>query len=574
MRFLHVFAMMIVTTAVIACGRDDRAPLEPATSSAKMATSDGVMTLDPTAIPDRAADYGGQWVTMSNRDLWDYIVGYDSLVNVGLKAPGVARGIWRNQWLITPAGVLEGRRAVLAIPGAEFVKDLTGLPAIQLRVLDPSALSLLRALPFVDYVEPNALGGGFAESLSCGYHPLQPQNPVESFAGDTMPPHLLRLDTQISKAWNRARGEGVVLGLTDTGISGTQGQLLGSFDVGYSSGRWHYYTGVLGRDWRDSCSHGTRMAGVMTAPMNSENVAGVAWRSHLVSANQADGVFFINGDYASEAIRIAAQQVAPGQPASSRRIVTMAWQSEDSNVIADVIRYWYSEGRLFIAASGSVDYRGIAFPAQMSVEVIAVSAVNGGDYSEINGWNGINYGDFVDLTFPVDQLTNGEFTNAFVSLGGSSGATAAVSGIAALVWSQYPNESNIQIAQRLEESGHIYPDHNRVLGHGVPNAMQAVGGLWYVQVTKYLVSGGGFNQPTIYDLVATPDGGEGPYTYLWNTGATSNTIRVFIQPGDSPADYSVTVSEPDPYGTSSRTGYITIDPPPGGCDDPFQIDCQ
>jgi subtilisin family serine protease len=509
------------------------------------------------------------WREMSDAELWSYTLEHDTLVNVGLKAPGARRGIWRDQRLVNLPGQAEGRRAIEAIRGLEVVNEIAGLPAVQVHAASEDALGQLRALPFADYVEPNALGGGYSESSGCAYNNLTPQNPAYTFAGDVMPPYYTRSDVQVHNAWNRASGEGVVLGLTVTGISDGQAHLLSRFDEDYSAGRWYSYRGVGELDWREtSCSHGTRMAGVMAAPMNGANMAGVAWGANLVSAHQADAVTDVNGAYAANAIEIAAADVRSGESPSNHRIVTMAWHSFPSSTIADKIRDWYAQGRLFIGASGTVDLAGISFPAEMP-EVVAVSAVDPNDYS---GCSNLNYGSEVELTFPVDQLSHGEFTPDYASLGGTSGATAAVSGIAALVWSAYPNDSHLDIRQRLREAGHIYPNHNRIVGYGVPNAMEAVGGMWDAYINEFITSGGGFNQIKFFDLEAFYRGGDGPYTYLWDTGETSKVIQGAIGPGEPSQNYGVTIT--DHADGTTQYAAITVDPPPGGCDDPSDIYCS
>jgi subtilisin family serine protease len=516
---------------------------------------------------------------MSDTEMWEYIVRYDTLVNVGLKAPGTNRGIWRDRVLVSGAERATGRQAVSAIPGLQIVQEITGLPAVQVRVGNQMALAQLRALPFSDYVEPNALQGGYAsENPGCSYNIVSPQSPTYTFAGDVMPPHYRRRDVQIDRAWQRATGEGVVLGLTDTGIASQQLHLLsqaqnalGRFAESHSSGRWNVYRGVgVLNWWETTCSHGTRMAATMAAPMNGAGMVGVAWNANLVSVHQADRVFFVSGAYAAEAIRIAAMEREQEHP--NRRIITMAWQSNDSGVISDMIRQWYWQGRLFIAAAGTVDYPGIAFPADM-IEVIAVSAVNPVTYGEIFG---LNYGDQVELSFPVDQLSLGPQTQQFASLGGSSGASAVVSGIAALVWSKYPNESNLDIRQRLRQAAHNFPYHNRVVGFGVPNAMKAVGGMYDTSVngcvgqtdcTQDLWISGCTNE----QLTAHPMGGDGPFTYTWTDGSTSSstTKTMCANPG-SVQYYSIgnTVTDTsDGTSVSKQLTFRVIDmwnPPCGG----------
>jgi serine protease len=558
MRIERLLAAVLLSLLPLACTDDPEVPLQPTSPSSSTAA-----LADAGQIPPRTEDYGAQWLAMSDAEMWAYITQYDTLVNVGLKTPGAMRGIWRTEVLVSPPEQVEGRQAIEAIRGSEIVHEFTGLPAVQVRVADAEALGRLRKLPFADYVEPNVLQGGFLSSGSdsgCEYHAYSPSTGT-TFAGDKLPPHYSRIGVQIDRAWNRARGDGVVMGLTDTGISDQQEHLLSRFDESHSAGRWYVYRGVGVLDWRESsCSHGTRMAGTMAAPMNGGNMVGVAWKANLVSAHQANRVYDVDAGYAAEAIRIAASERDNYYP--NRRIVTMAWQSNGSSLISDQIRKWYGLGRLFVGAAGTIDYFGIAFPADMP-EVVAVSAVDPDTYGEITG---LNYGDQVELSFPVKQLSNGKYAPDLVSLGGSSGATAAVSGIAALVWSKYPNESNLDIRQRLRGAAHNYPNHNRVVGYGVPNATKAVGGMWYASIGcgnktdctfHYKLS-----QCETKTFSVSHQGGDGPYSYRWSTGSTSRSTSMTLCPDPEKIAYysiSVTVRDPDQFGTTSIYRYASIE---------------
>jgi len=58
---------------------------------------------------------------------------------------------------------------------------------------------------------------------------------------------------------------------------------------------------------------------------------------------------------------------------------------------------------------------------------------------------------------------------------GTSYATPLMAGLAACLWSAYPNESARQIRQRIIESAHLYPgsDTNHQMGYGIPDAWKA-----------------------------------------------------------------------------------------------------
>jgi hypothetical protein len=270
---------------------------------------------------------------------------------------------------------------------------------------------------------------------------------------------------------------------------------------------------------------------------------GAAWKANAVSVRQGNGVSTsagINSANAASAVVMAVEnRFYYPQWVNQRRIVSMAWGavSNHSNV-EDAIRYTHGLGALHIAASGTSGWYlpgvvGVVFPARME-QVIAVSAVNP-DGSQASG---IHYGSQVELSAYIDQLGTGQFTTQTRTVAGSSAATAAMAGIAALVWTQYPNESNQQIRQRLRAAGHIFPSRNDVHGYGIVNAMKAVGGMYDTSVNGCVgqtdctqdlwISG-----CTTEQITAHPMGGDGPFAYTWTNGSTnsSTTMTMCANPG-------------------------------------------
>jgi len=542
----------------------------------------GDVVLLADEIPPRSVDHGTQWTEKSDSELWIYMARNDSLATVGLKAPGARRGVWRGQVLLPVAGRMAGQRAVENVAGIEIIEQDTILPVIFVRVTGEQALARLRTLPFIDYVEPVHLRGqvglGDAGSTSvaqndevgtmgsggCGYNDWH-GSANTTFAGDLLPPKFQHHAVQIDRVWVRATGAGVTIGITDTGVSFHQHHLVQRFaePEGHSAGRWVWHDTVIfdGTQpiWHDECGHGTKMAGAAVAPMNGANVAGAAWRANLVSVRQANGVARVNSHDAILAIRVAAS--ANFQIAPQRRIVVMAWESPDgSNLIADEIRHWYAHERLFIGASGTslwgVSSSGVIFPAKMP-EVVAVSGIND-NYSASSA---IHYGPQVELSFFLGQVTTGFSTDKIVSLGGSSGATAVVSGIAALIWSRYPDASRDWVRNRLRASGHIAPYHNNTVGYGVPNAMKAVGGMYAVRT-----DGPFWVDPySTFTVTANPSGGTGPFSYIWSNGATTQSTSFTAGMSGTAVAYSLQVT--DTYdGTVVSGEYTAYVEDRSGCD--------
>ena len=128
----------------------------------------------------------------------------------------------------------------------------------------------------------------------------------------------------------------------------------------------------------------------------------------------------------------------------------------------------------------------------------------------------------MDITAVVgpDVPSMGRHPEDVLSFGGSSDASAIVSGITALIWSHHPDWSRDQVRERLYSTVDLYAYPFRTdpsLGRGIANAYSAVGGFTGVVIT------GPWKVPAYsnYTLTAQPLG-EGPFTYTWTrTGSTT-----------------------------------------------------
>lgn len=516
MRIRLTFLISFLTLLVAACTDHPSDPLLPPSSPTH---STGA---DPEAIPPRIEDLAGYWELMSDGELWEHLSAQDGHAVFGVKNPGAARGIWRNQVLVTPPNMNGAYNVLRARQDVEVLQTYDRPPFITLRIESLAALSAIRALPFRDYLQPLYMETGGDEGMmdGCGWGNTYTGGAPYSTWGDPVPPGLARMGIQ--DAWRRNAGEAAVIGVTDTGVSLDQANLRSDFATGASAiGRWHRIVTVIPGGTNDQCGHGTRLAGLSFAPKNGSSMVGAAWKANAVSVRQGNGVSTsagINSANATSAVVMAVDEMF-NQGHSMRRIVSMAWGavSNHSNV-EDAIRYNHGRGALHLAASGTTGWFlpgliGVVFPARMN-EVIAVSAVNPNGSAA----SGIHYGSQVELAAYIDQLGTGQFTSQTRTVGGSSAATAAMSGIAALVWTQYPNETNEQIRHRLREAGHIYPSHNNTVGYGIVNAYRAVGGFRAL----------GWNCPdavpasSTFTCSAIPTG-DGPFSYSWNNGSTSSS---------------------------------------------------
>jgi subtilisin family serine protease len=451
---------------------------------------------------------------------------------VGLKAPGQPRGVWKDKVLVNDSQWREAREAILARPGVTLLAADSLLPIITIELDNVAVMQAIRTLPVVDYLEPRffpvtLLSDG---SLDCKQEPWD-FNMQPSFTdignGNLIPWNYGH--SHIQEAWARGgatpiAGAGITIGLLDTGIFDEQTlfhQPL--FSSGMSVGRTIQKGGFWTYDPGDRCGHGTRMAGTIAAPLlgvrAERNIVGVAWQANLAYTRRADGVVLQQWEESttSNGILELAADFWPGMEAD---IITMAWGSPFwFESIADRIRSWYYKpGRdmLFIAAAGTPAIAGtpcgVVFPARME-EVIAVAGATPDGHLSVQSCGGPE----VDIAAVVgpDVPSTGRRPGDIWKFGGSSDASAIVSGIAALIWSHYPDWNRDQVRARLY-SGADRRLGDPTLGAGIANAYKSVGGFTGVSIT------GPATVPphSSYTLTAQPSG-DGPFTYTWTPGGNT-----------------------------------------------------
>lgn len=523
-------------------------------------------------VPTRSQDRSGGFVDMADDTLWGYVAESRGLVVVGLKAPGKNRGVWRGKLQLDRSQWARARHAVTSQQGVTFVSADTLLPTIRVTLADIEALRAVRKLPVVDYVQPvlvqSGLGTVWASDGSggCDFGTWN-EGGYPTASGETISASARAMG--IDDSWRRSSGSGVTVGLTDTGISPTQPELADPavFTGGASAGRFIQYMNTSNMSSPfSSCAHGTQMGGIIAAPRDGSTISGIAYGANLISIHQANGVATVDSDAAAQAIRIAGQNM---YWRNGGKIVVMAWQSLNwLYQVSDEIQYWYYNYPIFfIAAAGTdpvdvvVPNGNVTFPADQS-EVFAVTGV---DYPSGLVCDRCHYGSPVQLVAYVRQPTTGQNAGQVAAIGGSSGATAVVAGVAAQVWSRYPWLTRDELRDRLRYSGSFYPNRDGDRGWGVVNAHKAVGGMYSASLSGCTKTDCEFNyklarcEARTYTLSAI--GGDGPYTYSggWTNAGTYGTKTIQICPEPyTTAHYSIAGSVVDTSDGTSVYRHVSI----------------
>jgi thermitase len=259
-------------------------------------------------------------------------------------------------------------------------------------------------------------------------------------------------------AWNTTMGDhSNLVAVVDTGIYYIHPDLAANYVA-------------LGYDWAnndtdpiDDYGHGTHCAGIIAAVLNnSEGIAGLA-QVRVMAEKVIDSSGYGYADWVANGIIHATDCGA--------KIVSMSiggWG--DSELIHDAVKYAYDAGVLLVAAAGNSASNVKPYPAGYE-EVVSVAATD--EYDNTAYFS--NWGDWIELAAPgVDIYST--VPGGYSSMSGTSMACPHVAGVAALLWSQYPNRTRDWVRMWLRNTADDlgpegFDDH---YGYGRVNARNAL----------------------------------------------------------------------------------------------------
>lgn len=385
----------------------------------------------------------------------------------------------------------------------------------------------IRRLPEVAYAEPNGVvRAAFTPNDTYYLDQWAHNNTGQAIDFGGNPVGTEDCDTDTDLAWDLGTGNSTfTLAILDSGCDLAHVEYSSRIVAGYD---------FINDDAipEDDNGHGTACAGIaLAAGNNGIGVAGVAWNVQLMPVKVLDqdaiGAWFI----VANGITFAADNGA--------RILSLSLGgSIPSETLGLAVDYAFGLGCALFCASGNDNLPNLHYPARY-VNAIAVGAMSpccerktpascDGEF-----WWGSNYGANLDFVAPgtrihttdrsgADGYEPGDYVPDF---NGTSSATPQAAGIGALVWSRFPELTNVELRALLQATCDDIglPGYDPETGFGRVNAYEAMLGF---NVDNWV----GF------DNTGTEDG---TYDFPFNTlgeglAATSDGGIVGILPGTSP----------------------------------------
>lgn len=360
--------------------------------------------------------------------------------------------------------------------GGRIVREIDGIGVSRVELTGNlsigQALIRLRSNPDVEYAEPNYIAHAF-------------YTPNDSSFGQQYGPVKMACPA----GWDLTKGDpSIIVAIVDTGIDFNHPDLAGKVVQGYD---------FVNNDTSamDDHGHGTHCAGIAAAKTdNNQGIAGVGFNSRVMAVKVLDR-------YGSGAFSDVAEGVVYATDHGAKVISMSLGGSQQSTALLNAVNYAWSHGVVVCAAAGNNNTTSPSYPGYFT-NCIAVGSTTNTDAR--SGFS--NYGSWVDVAAPGTNILSTFPSNSYQFLSGTSMATPAVAGLAALVWARLgASATPTQVRAQIE---------NNCDGIG---SWVAKG---RVNVGRALIAGG--SGTTLESVVANPTSVVGPATVAGTVTLSAN----------------------------------------------------
>jgi type VII secretion-associated serine protease mycosin len=263
-----------------------------------------------------------------------------------------------------------------------------------------------------------------------------------------------------------SQGEGVTVGLIDSGVDANHPDLKGNVLKGIDRS-------TDGQDGttNDFTGHGTAMASLIAGhghgTGNRDGILGIAPKAKILPVRIGNKTGNGHPDDISYGIQAAADAGA--------KIICVAIVTNGTDTMHAAIGYANLKGAVVVAGVGNVpEFPVISWPAAYP-GVIAVGGVGrDGKVAKVSATG--NAVGKITVLAPSDDVISAQPGGRYAAGTGTSNSTALVTGVAALIAAKYPEASPADILRRLRDSATDGgdPGYDDRYGYGVVNPVAAL----------------------------------------------------------------------------------------------------
>lgn len=355
-------------------------------------------------------------------------------------------------------------------------------------------------------------------------------------------------DIDAPEAWDITTGTtDVIVGIIDTGTDLTHPDLASNIWVnplesanGIDDDGNGYIDDINGWDFvaddnnpSDANSHGTHVAGTIAASGNNFlGVVGVTWRCRIMPLRFLDAGGNGSTSDALDALHYASDMRRRG---INIRATNNSWGGGGDQALSDAIRESGDAGLLFIAAAGNSAGNNDASPFLPSSypwdNIIAVASTDRRD--ALSGFS--CYGaTSVDLAAPGSEIYS-TIPGGYGLKSGTSMATPHVSGVAALLWSAWPDAGCADVRNAILSGADRIPAlAGKTVTGGRLNARNALLKLFHVAHTpQQNTCNTGNPYPLSASIVPSSLVDTNQVWLFWNTDDSTNFTPSLLLPGET-----------------------------------------
>ncbi|MFN4151894.1 MAG: S8 family serine peptidase, partial [Candidatus Sericytochromatia bacterium] len=225
----------------------------------------------------------------------------------------------------------------------------------------------------------------------------------------------------------------VTIAIIDTGVDTTHQDLTRTVS-GYSA-----FSGLSPNT--DPHGHGTHCAGIAAATVNNaKGIVGVSPFSKIMPIKVLDSSGRGTTSTVAAGVTFAANVL-------DVKVLSMSLGGGGSSTLQNAINYALSKDKVIVAAMGNNGNSALSYPAAYN-GIIAVGATDSNDTRASFS----QYGNHISVTAPGVNILSTFPNNSYQNMSGTSMATPAVSGLAALIRSLKPSLTASEVKTKIQQN--------------------------------------------------------------------------------------------------------------------------